>query len=317
MNKPPPSAALVKTPSRPWQDATVEKLISEALAIEEESAKKAGAIGYMARAMVQTTMPHSRVEGNEFIRRNGHFSLAMMARSDIGLPYGNIPRLLLAWITTEAVIKKERTIQLGDNLSSFMRQLDLVPTGGRWGTITRLREQTKRLFACSISCSYETKDQFAQAGFFIADKVNLWWNPQSPSQASLFNSFVHLSEPFFNEIIDRPIPVDMRALKSLKRAPLALDIYCWLTYRMSYLDGRIEIPWSLLELQFGSDYADTPQGRRDFKRKFLLQLRKVRVHYPQANLEEGQRGLVLLPSRPHIPKEPLTGKPLRRQRPSA
>jgi hypothetical protein len=28
--------------------------------------------------------------------------------------------------------------------------------------------------------------------------------------------------------------VDFRALKAL-RSPLALDIYCWLTYRMSYL----------------------------------------------------------------------------------
>lgn len=36
----------------------LDKLITEALAIEAEVAKEAGALGYMARALVQATMPH-------------------------------------------------------------------------------------------------------------------------------------------------------------------------------------------------------------------------------------------------------------------
>ena len=76
----------------------------------------------------------------------------------IGLPYGSLPRLLLAWLTTEAVKTKTRELTLGDTLSDFMRQLDLVPTGGRWGSITRLKDQTRRLFASTISayCPSET-----------------------------------------------------------------------------------------------------------------------------------------------------------------
>ncbi len=31
------------------------------------------------------------------------------------------------------------------------------------------------------------------------------------------------------------VPIDLRALNALKGSPLALDIYSWLTYRMSYL----------------------------------------------------------------------------------
>lgn len=161
---------MAQTPKQQWQDSTIEKLIADALAIEAESARKAGALGFMARAMVQTTLPHSRVEGNEFTRSNGHFSLTMLAPSAIGLPYGNIPRLLLAWLTTEAVRKKERLIPLGDNLSSFMRELGLVPTGGRWGTITRLREQTERLFSCSVSCRYQAEGGRVGGGFMMADK---------------------------------------------------------------------------------------------------------------------------------------------------
>ena len=49
---------------------------------------EAGALGFMARAMVQATMPHRKVDGNEFERRNDAFTLSLMAPAKIGLPYG-------------------------------------------------------------------------------------------------------------------------------------------------------------------------------------------------------------------------------------
>lgn len=61
------------------------------------------------------------------------FTLSLMAPTKIGLPYGTVPRLLLAWMTTEAVKTQSRELELGDSLSGFMRELDLVPTSGRWG----------------------------------------------------------------------------------------------------------------------------------------------------------------------------------------
>lgn len=60
---------------------SINRLISEALALEEEEVKKAGNVGYMARALVQATMPHSKIEGNEFQRENGSFTLTMLAPS--------------------------------------------------------------------------------------------------------------------------------------------------------------------------------------------------------------------------------------------
>ena len=58
---------------------SVERLINDALAIESESALEAGALGFMARAMVQATLPHKKVDGNEFERRNGNFTLSLLA----------------------------------------------------------------------------------------------------------------------------------------------------------------------------------------------------------------------------------------------
>ena len=285
----------------------IDNFISDALAIEAQEANEAGAIGFMARAMVQATMPHSRPKGYVFKRTNGAFTLVMQAHPDIGLPYGTIPRLLMAWLTSEAVKTKEKELILGPSLSGFMSELDLIPSGGRWGTITRLKDQMKRLFTCSVSCSYDIENdgQWGEVGFRLIKETKLWWDPKHPNQGTLWNSKVILSADFFEEIINHPIPIDIRVLKSLKnatRSPMAIDLYCWLTYRMSYLKKQTFIPWGALQAQFGADYADSKQGRYDFKRAFQKHLQAVQVIYPAAKVNTSDRGLFLKPSKTHILK---------------
>lgn len=282
-------------------DEAVHELISQSLAIEALPAKDADALGFMARAMVQATLPHKKVAGNEFTRDNGNFSLTILAPSRIGLPYGTIPRLLLAWITTEAVQTKSRELVLGDSLSQFMSGLDMLPTGGRWGSITRLKEQMRRLFASSITCTYDNGQSWAFQSVPTVDSARLWWSPKMPEQAALWQSSIVLGERFFEEIIKAPVPIDMRALKALRKSPLALDIYMWLTYRLFYLRQPATIPWDALSRQFGSNY----KAVRQFKAAFLRELRKVLVVYPEAKVlavETGETGgaLMLMPSRPHI-----------------
>jgi len=282
-------------------DRNLDRLISEALAIEAQEAKEAGAVGFMARVLVQATMPHKKTESLVFHRQNGDFNLSITSpHPKIGLPYGTVPRLLLAWLTTEAVRTKERELVLGDSMSEFMRQLGLVPTGGRWGSITRLKDQSKRLFSASVHCFIDNEEQFSGKNLQVANDFHLWWEPKDPNQKPLWQSSVLLDQSFFDEIIDRPVPVDMRALQAIKQSPLALDIYTWLTYRMSYLKNQTEIPWEALQMQFGAGYALTPHGKRDFKRAFFRQMKKISVVYPEANVSDGSYGLVLQPSKPHV-----------------
>jgi hypothetical protein len=280
----------------------VGHLVQEAIAIEAQAAKEAGALGYMARVMVQATMPHRKVAADVFERRNGAFSMAMIAHPHVGLPYGTYPRLLLAWLTTEAVRTRCPQLVLGPTLSGFMAQIGLLPTGGRWGTIAPLRDRMKRLFTCTVSCTYEDESKEAGTGFRIAKGYQLWWEPRHPEQASLWNSTVTLSSDFFEEIIDHPVPLDLRAFHALKRSPMALDIYCWLTYRLSYLRKPVEIVWPALQMQFGAGYPETTQGVRNFRSNFLKHLRAVLVVYPEAKVAPGDHGLSLRPSKSHIPK---------------
>ena len=46
-------------------DRNLAKILHEALAIETQEAREAGALGYMARVLVQATMPHKKVEGQQ------------------------------------------------------------------------------------------------------------------------------------------------------------------------------------------------------------------------------------------------------------
>jgi hypothetical protein len=244
------------------------------------------------------TLPHSKRQDPFFVRKNGNFSLALMAHPDIGLPYGSLPRLLIAFLTTEAVRTNSRDIELGRSLSDFLIKLKEVPTGGQWGSITRVKEQTRRLFSTRISCTYNNKHLVSGANLDIVDSYELWWHPTSPDQSSLFKSHVRLNEAFFKEITQRPVPIDMRALIALKKSPMALDMYCWLTYRMSYLERTTVISWQDLQAQIGSSYSRT----NDFRTKFIQHMSPVSAVYPAAKMSIVDKGLQLKPSLTHIPK---------------
>nr|WP_255456565.1 replication protein RepA [Polaromonas sp. H8N]AWD72262.1 replication initiation protein [Polaromonas sp. H8N] len=276
---------------------TVDSLINQALAIEDADARDAGALGFMARAMVQATLPHRKVEGNEFVRRNGAFTLSLMAPAKIGLPYGSVPRLLLAWVTTEAVKTQSKDLELGGSMAAFMAELGMTSTGGTNGTITRLKNQTRRLFNSTVSATYQDGDRTADIGYRLADKTVLWWHAKEPEQTGLWQSSITLSDAFFREVVDRPIPVDMRAIKALKQSAMALDIYMTLTYRMSYLKKPTLIQWPSLAFQLGSDYSRV----RDFKAAFIQELNKVMLVYSGVRVEVMEEGLHIKPSLTHIP----------------
>ena len=78
----------------------------------------------MARLMALCSLPRTN-PGNrkEYKRVNGPYRLYMQARPENKLPYGNLPRLLMAWVSTEAVQTQSRELVLGRSLSEFMRTL--------------------------------------------------------------------------------------------------------------------------------------------------------------------------------------------------
>ena len=110
-------------------------------------------LGFMARLMALCSLPRTN-PGNQlrYVRRNGPYTLVMNAGGIQKLPYGSLARLLMAWVSTEAVRTQSRELVLGKSLSEFMRKLDVLSSdsGGALGVRTRLRNQMKRLFGCTV-----------------------------------------------------------------------------------------------------------------------------------------------------------------------
>ncbi len=253
--------------------------------------------GFTSRLLIQATMPHRKTSKTEHVRRNGDLAICMLAKRDTGLPYGTYPRLILAGITTEVIQNPShpRELDLG-GLCEFMRSLGLTPTGGKQGSIRRLRDHMKRLFSCSISWTYENGNSWLYENVSPVEHAELWWDTK---EAEL-DSFVRLSVAFHKEILAHNVPLDLPTLRALAqtRSSLALDIYSWLTHRMSYLTQEVDIAWATLAMQFGSEYRNL----QDFRTKFLEQLRIVKSLYPAVRVVESPGGLTLWPSLTHVSK---------------
>lgn len=285
----------------------LNKLTAAAAEMSLASARDSGELGFTARSFVLATLPHSKPKEQEIERHNGDHTVTLMAKKKVGLPYGVIPRLILCWLSTEVVKTKNREIVLGESMSEFMRKLDMVPTGGRWGSINRFKDQTEKLFRCNVEISRRTiheddvliQDQ--DVGFRLSESREFWWS-FSPDQKELFDSTVTLSEPFYEELVKNPLPIDLRALKALRKSPMAIDIYCWLTMRLLSVRKPTLIPWKSLQEQFGAGYSLDSAGRRDFKANFQKQLKKVLVVYPEAKVSvpDGTGGLLIKHSKPHV-----------------
>lgn len=281
-------------------------LLSIAQAIPNERAADAGALGFMAKFLVQTTLPHSAQTGTPYVRTDGNFSLRITDVGTTGLPYGSYPRLILIWMTTEALRTGNRELELGSSLSRFMAQLGLQATGGHRGTIPRFRDQMQRLVGAAISTCWSSdangENHFDGENLLVADRFHLWWTPQKLPTESLAKSSVTLSVNFSEQLIAAPVPLDLRTVKALKKSPLALDLYAWATRRVSYLSRPTLISWESLRRSFGAGYADTPQGHSCFRAKAVEAFRRIAMVYPELKIEDNENGLLLRPSGPHIPK---------------
>ena len=217
------------------------------------------------------------------------------------LPYGNLPRLLMAWVSTETVRTRRRELILGRSLSEFMRAMGIFDDGGAMRR--RLRTQMDRLFHAVVSLTYEDKHGKQSASSLVADRVEFWWDPKRPRETVLWDSKIRLGEDFFNEIIRHPIPLDMNILKSLKRSPLGLDLYMWLSYRTFTLKKPIQLRWKDLYRQFGAhpSKATNKLTVNDFRKECLRELKKIEQAWPRLNYELARGALIVAPSAPPVP----------------
>ncbi len=287
---------------KPNRPSAADQLLLDA-AVDIHQNPDATETAFMARQLVQCTLPHSDPgDVPIWTRTNGNLTLVIQPHIDRQTrkalyPYGSIPRLFLFWLVTEAKRNKSRHIRLGNSLDNFMREIGLNPRtgGGKRGDAKRLQEQMRRLIDARISFESETDTHGRYLHMDVSASSEFWWDAKKTNQANLWESWIELGEKFYEAVTLSSVPVDLRALRALKRSPLALDLYAWLTYT-AYVASKSRkarmVPWEGLHAQMGAEYAEI----RMFRTNVRLALKKIKLVYPELKLELTPAGVTILPS---------------------
>ena len=95
----------------------------------------------------------------------------------------------------------------------------------------------------------------------------------------------------------------MRALRAIKRSPLALDLYALISYR-AFVIVQKKLPpqflsWEQLRRQLGTDYGDI----KDFKKEANAALRKIAAVYPGLKITKAKGGFTIHTTRLAVPQK--------------
>ena len=159
--------------------------------LRRESALDAGALGFMAKFLVQTTLPHSEQTGTQYMRTDGNVTSASRMSGDwpalwqLSTPDPHLD---------DNRSRPDRESRVGAWLLAFEFHgaTRIQATGGHWGTIPRFRDQMQRLVGAAISTRWwsDATGRITRGGsnLLVADKFHLWWTPQKLPRAQLAKS---------------------------------------------------------------------------------------------------------------------------------
>lgn len=297
-----PASTPAKTKSGPL--ARRDSKLIEASALIASEPPSGEDMAFTHAVLCQVGLPRSKVNGENFIRQSGSAWINVQAGYlDEGngpvlqpIPYGAMPRLALAWVSTYAKRNNTREIPIGDSASEFLRLLGQPTTGGERGSFRTLRTQMHALAACRLQFGFKGRTYNGQP----VEQFDAWL-PSGAQQKARWPGVMLLSESYFSELIANGVPLDNRALHALKGSALALDVYTWLAHRLYRIKGRSMIlHWKALREQFAQEYTGK-DADKDFKKKFVPALQAALSVYPKAKVKQVTGGVMLLPSPPPIP----------------
>lgn len=263
--------------------------------LTERPFDEARSLGFMSRLLVMVNLPYRDpgIEALSWWRENGGVVLDVTPGrkkgESIGIPYGAYPRLILAYLITQAVRTKSPEIFLGKTFREFLGLVG-INTGGK--QYKQVKKQLERTISSSFSWTYKKEKTWSRTNIQVSHESQLWWDTQSPDQLALWESRVKLNTDFFNEIIRKAVPMDFRVLKVLKNSPLGLDLYMFLSWRTFNLKEPVFISWEGLHNQLGCQYKDL----KEFSRKCRSHLKRIQAIWPELNIRPVRGRLCIKPT---------------------
>ncbi|TDH57993.1 plasmid replication initiator [Dankookia rubra] len=267
-----------------------------------------GGIGFIYSGWAQAALPHRRLPDDQpwqiisdrvrLLVEPGRKPVDSRDAPDalqwVGVPYGSRARLILLFLQSEALKTNSREVELGRSLRAWLARLG-IPIGGK--SIKEVREQAERISRCRLTFHVQAGGRGGLVNQNIVDEAFLL-SAEESDQGNLFVDTVKLSESFFEQLKKHPVPLEEAAIRALSNNSMALDLYCWLAYRLHVLPGSRPITWKALQAQFGTSYKELFH----FKPRFIENLALARAVYPAADVTVDERGVTLRPSTPPVAK---------------
>ena len=253
-------------------------------------------IGFLYSGWAQAALPHRRLKDDEpWQVETDRVTLLVQPGMrpgkppvSIGVPYGSRARLILLYLQSEALRTGSRDISLGRSLHAWLRRLG-IPIGGR--SMQDVRDQAERISRCRMSFQIVQGNRSGLVNQSILDTA-MFVEDDSGQQNGQFIETATLSQMFFDQLKRHPVPIVESAVKEIANNSLALDVYCWLAYRLHVLKSPTPISWSALKEQFGQGFGRLDHFRRQFRHTLTMALSV----YPEAKIEDQARGILLYPS---------------------
>ena len=275
-------------------DRRVVEAASRYLSSEESE------IGFLYSGWAQAALPHRRLRDDEIWQvETDRVTLLVQPGArpgkppvQIGVPYGSRARLILLYLQSEALRTSSRDITLGRSLNEWLRRLG-IPLGGR--SAKDVRDQAERISRCRMSFQIAQGSKSGLLNQSIMDTA-MFVEAEEGVHGPMLLETATLSQMFFDQLKKHPVPIEESAVKQIANNSLALDVYCWLAYRLHALLGPTPITWKALHAQFGQAFARRDHFRQQFKHTLELALSV----YPAAQVEIGERVVTLKPSPPPV-----------------
>lgn len=299
----PHTLAPARRPTHHAQDARPsvlsQRLIDASASIRSDPAPRAD---FLHSLLCQIGMPRRHTDQRTFERHNGRASILLEAGKlwdgrcwlDQPLPYGAVPRLVMVYVSSEAVRTRSRSVEVGHSTRQFLTALGMQTSGGARGGYQALKRQMQALAACRLSLGVQNEGRVTTIDAKPIRRFEAWLH-QDGEQGTLWPGVLELSEEFYGTLIEHAVPLDPRALAALRHSALALDVYAWLAHRLRRVAGAggTKLSWRNLYEQFGQEYGCA----KDFKKQFRLALRQTLAVYPDARVTEVIGGIALHASR--------------------
>lgn len=262
----------------------------------------------------QSALPHRRLpDERDWVLETDHVTLLVEAGKrvvngvpiPIGVPFGSRARLILIYLQTEALRTGSREVELGGSLREWISRMG-ISIGGK--TTKEIREQAERIARCRMSFHVTRGSKSGLVNQSIVDSAMFVEDAGEAGQGSLFAEVAKLSEGFYEQLKKHPVPVQEAAIRALSNNSMAHDAYVWLAYRLHSLQAPKTISWKALHAQMGAGFSQ----QKHFKPKFRENLALALAVYPDARVDDDDRGLTLHPSRPPVAPRLIGGSSARR-----